>query len=627
MRHPNRTIAGVFEPGGVRELTGAHQRVVRAVGTAATVLELGSLVVGFSGPPPVSDDDGFCLLDGEPYLAGATGPHDTNADNVNQRWLADAYRNTGEELLLSLRGEFVIIILRHDSDCLSLIRDHFGGRPLFLLQEGRRTVFASEIRDLLRMLSSTPGPNPIAVANWLETGTLPGGMTLYQGITALRPGHVSRISPSGARTRRYWSPVPNQVRRHSPDEVDARLHRAIGNAIERRLPPEGPVGVLLGGGLDASTVAALMRERYPSREIRGYSALFPHHPSVDESDLIAATTRALGMSTTQVHVGTGSLFAAAVTFQREWSVPLGPVTHGFLGPLIARSGAEGMTVLLDGEGGDELFGVSRYLLADLVRRGRLKSAWSATRRPSATGLYLNPVQMLWVLWHFGVFPSRLRRSTRQHSRFETWLLPWAGRLRDDHADEFAWTGRGGPSYWAWLSWILVESREIMGMHDFFRRQSAGHVTRRHPFLDDVDLIEAILSLPPEVAYHPELDRPALRRLTAGIVPDEIRRRREKTLWNEVLDVAVAGVDRRPLAELLLDPRSEIRHYVDTARLAAPLSGSFESPPGTISGWPQELWRLAGMELWLRSLADFSFLEDAATMVPTETPLRFFHVGR
>jgi asparagine synthetase B (glutamine-hydrolysing) len=92
------------------------------------------------------------------------------------------------------------------------------------------------------------------------------------------------VSSRGAHERRYWDPVYRPRRRLTQADVDDLLGTGIEQAITRRIPSEGPIGVMLGGGIDASTVAAFTRRLTgPEREIKAYSAVFPDHPTVDES--------------------------------------------------------------------------------------------------------------------------------------------------------------------------------------------------------------------------------------------------------------------------------------------------------------------------------------------------------
>ena len=608
-----RTVAGVFEPGGLTSRTAQRRRVERAVGPArAAVLEFGSLVVGFTGSPPEQDPRATCLVDGGISWAGDGDPGLAATPLNEQLVVRYDRRHRLDSLVTEMRGEFVVILWRRSVDELVLIRDHFGARPLFLFREGPRLLFASEVRDLLQMLRRVPDPDDRAVANWLQTGLLPAETTFYQGITPLRPAHLMEVSDRGTRERRYWDPVYQPRRRLSREDVDDLIRIGIERAITRRIPPEGPIGVMLGGGIDASTVAAFTRRLTgPEREIKAYSAVFPDHPTVDESHFIDTTTCALGMAKTQLRVARGSLLTGAMDFIRDWRLPVGPPTHGFMRELVARSADDGMAVLLDGEGGDETFGASPYMIGNHLRRGRVDLVWQVARRPSGTGLYLNPSQMLRFLWRYGLRPARRARHSSAAELDRTWLLPGSAELLDEALSASAWTRRSGPFWWRWLSWTLVDSRELAGAHDFFRRQAAGEIPRRHPFLDDVDLIELVLSLPPETAHHPEMNRPALRRLTIGVLPDEVRVRREKTVWNETLDAAVTGADGTPIADVLLDGQAEIRRFVDTSRLAGPLTDRRHRRHGTRSGWSQELWRLAVMEVWLRSLGDSNYLSTGS----------------
>jgi asparagine synthase (glutamine-hydrolysing) len=584
----------------------------------ATVLESRSLVLASTGLQ-VTGRRGICLVDGAISLTDGRS-EDRSWAAGDQRLLVDCDEPGDlESLLPRMRGEFILILHRRGPDELVLIRDQFGARPLFLHREGPRLVFASEVRDLLTMLGRTPAPDDVAVVSWLQSGLVPPGRTFYRSVTPLRPAHVLRVGELATHETRYWDPRYRTPQRISRADVDELLRSGIERAIRRRIPRHGPVGIMLGGGIDASTVAAFTRRlEGPERELVAYSAVFPEHPSVDESGLIEATTRVVGMRASRLPVSRGSLLAGAIDFIGTWRLPVGPPTHGFMRTLVARSADDGMAVLLDGEGGDETFGASPYLIGRHLRRGRIDLAFQVARRPSGTGLYLNPAQMVRFAWNYGLDPAN--RSKRPVELGASWLLPEPAGLLEEITSGSGWASPPGPNWWRWLSWTLVRSREFVAAQDFFRRQSNGRLPRRHPFLDDVDLLELVLSLPPEAAHHPELTRPTLRRLTAGLLPDEVRLRRTKTVWNEVLDRAVEGVDRAPTARLLLDPRAEIRRYVDVSAIRSALAnGNAKSlVPGQIRH--HELWRVAVMESWLRALDDPRFLDDARGTFGTDLAL-------
>lgn len=609
-----RTIAGVFEPGGISEPAAARREIHRAISTPPErVVISGALAVGFTGPPPSRQGSIVCVADTELYEAPEVNrsrepPHD------DERALAAAYSRRGAEALAGLRGGFAAVLWDERARRGALARDHFGRRPLVVCRRGRRLLFASEVRELLRMLPGRPDPDDVSVVHWLALGVLPAGRTPYSGIAPLRPAHLLPLDEEIRAQRPYWTPIYRTPEHVTLTEAAGVARAHLARAVRRRLPGDGRVGVLLGGGIDAATVAAIARDQYPSRAIGAYSALFPEHPSVDESSLIPLVTGALGLSGIRMDVGSGSLVRAAISFQDEWEMPLVAVTHAFMRPLVERAGADGVEVVLDGEGGDELFGLSPYLLADLVARGRLLQAIALAAQLLGPDPRPSLRQALRAVRFWGVGAAlppavhrALRRPTDPSRGASRWLSPRSRGLLDASLDDLEWRGGDGPRWWSWMAWTLTRGRERVGMLDYLRRRAAGTGVRpAHPLLDDVDLVEGLLSLPPELAFDPRHNRPVARAITRGELPDALRLRAPKTTWNEVRDDCLGRVDRPWITRLLSQPGALVLSYAAREPLRALLEG--DGSHGR--AWPGDAWRLLTTELWLRAQAGDEVLSVA-----------------
>ncbi len=153
--------------------------------------------------------------------------------------------------------------------------------------------------------------------------------------------------------------------RSAADAAD-QVREAAGLAVRRRVPDEG-AGVLLSGGFDSGSVASLAAGS--DTPLRGYSAVFPDHPGMDESELIQAIGEATGAGGVQMPVRAAAALPAAGDYAARFKMPLFSPNLHFMRALMQRAAADGTTVLLDGEGGDEVFGLEPYLMADRLRRG------------------------------------------------------------------------------------------------------------------------------------------------------------------------------------------------------------------------------------------------------------------
>jgi asparagine synthase (glutamine-hydrolysing) len=531
----------------------------------------------------------------------------------DEQLLSLAFDRWGESSLTRLRGSFVVLSWNPASRTGFLATDQLGVGALFLHESDGKLWFASELRDLLRLLPRRPPPDDASVVQWLADGYLERGETLFQGVRRLEGGHLVRLDGDAYTWRKlpYWTPRYDAPERLTQGEASAMLRAELERAVGERLEEPSITALLVSGGLDSAAVASAARGTVPSARLRAYSLVFPDHPQADESERIQQLTDALGLPwvTTEAHVG--SAMAASLEFQQVWEVPAASPTLDFYLPMLRRAADDGIGVALDGEGGDELFGCSPYLIADLVRRGDLRGARNLARRLPGVGDHPGS-RLVWrLVSEFGLkgaAPHELHRVRRtvpgMPGRAPRWLTLRGATEYVQRQDRWAWKRRSGPRCWAYLVDLLTTWREQTGAHDFFRRRSvlAGLETR-HPLLDDLGLISLVLRLPPELAFDPHLTRPLLRAALEGKLPDQIRLRPDKSEFSALLVGALSGPDRAIVSSLLRASDAASWEFVDPAWARGLLDVPLERRNFT---WAQQVWRIATTECWLRSQEDEEF---------------------
>jgi hypothetical protein len=273
---------------------------------------------------------------------------------------------------------------------------------------------------------------------------------------------------------------------------------------------------------------------------------------------------------------------------------------------------DGVGVLFDGEDGDGLFGAPPYLIADAVRKGRVPTALRLARQLAGMGERPPGRVVRWLVREYGLkgaAPRVAHGATRRIRRASHYAPPW---FNEDTArnllavdESWEWKRVSGPRWWAHRVDQLTAWRERLGAHDYLRRKAAlSGVPDGHPFLDDLDLVEFVLRLPPALAYDASLTRPLLRESMNGLLPDEVRLRPDKSTFNEFIEAVLDGPDRAPLERLLED--AELRAYVDVGMVRDVF---FSAPRDRRPlGWAGIVWRLATAECWLRTQADGAFPE-------------------
>ncbi len=370
-----RWVAGVFDPRGHSD----NSRLTQALAPrAASLVECGPLRVAYTGLT-IESTNPICLLGG---FVDNTNElrRECNAAAIrsDELLLACGYRRWGAELPAYLRGDFALVIWDCERREGLLARDQLGVRCLYLCDAGGTLYFASEISQLLVLLPRRPAPDPAGVAHWVAASHRPGTGTMYDGVRRLVPGGAVHLTLDGLRERRYWTPRFVEPRERDDAELSESLRDALGHAVRCRLATGGRTGILMSGGLDSASVAAIAAKQAPGR-IAAYAAVFPDHPAVDESGFISELRTALALPGLNAEVRPGGLLASALESQSIWQLPLASWGEFWGLPLLRAAASFGIEVILGGDGGDEVFDTRAFLLADHLRAGKLRQMLRLTR--------------------------------------------------------------------------------------------------------------------------------------------------------------------------------------------------------------------------------------------------------
>jgi asparagine synthase (glutamine-hydrolysing) len=485
-------------------------------------------------------------------------------------------------------------------------RDHLGERPLVYARVGDGVVYAEHEHQLLELLPSAPGPDRLAVAHWVERGGVPPGRTLYEGIERLPPAHRLRRAGNGVTAERYWAPRYQGTLAGTRAEVAERLREEAFAAVERAAGSER-VGVRLSGGLDSACVAAGLAARGAGGAL-ALAAVFPGQAETDERELIEATAAHTGLPLEQVSFEPRALVLDPARRHIErWRLPPSSPNLFVWEPVAALARERGIEAVLDGEGGDELFGLAPYLIADELRRGRLDRAWALAGAIPGIGPDPDPRVRLRALRVFGLgglLPARARgwRRRRAASRQPGSLLDERSlRALAELDGEDPAAGLEGPGWWRGLAADLTAGGEAFDVAGHLRREAVdGGIEGRHPFLFDRGLVEAVLRNPPGLQFDPVRDRALLRDGLRGLIPEQVRGRYAKSHFTPLLVAALAAEEGELMARSLARPEAPIRAFVQPGALDRLLARRGAAMAG---GTALALWRVGVADAWLRSLAD------------------------
>ena len=279
-------------------------------------------------------------------------------------------------------GMFALAVWDRQSHELWLARDRFGEKPLYHGRAGRTLVFGSELKALHAVDGFAPDIDRNSVTDLLKWGCIPAPKTIYDGVSKVRPGHVLRFDSSGRRSEdiTYWSSLEvaseavGGVER-GEDAVD-ELEELLQRTVTSRMVSDVPIGAFLSGGIDSSTIVAMMGVA-SARPVETFTVGFSE-PAYDESRYAAAVASYLGTDHHELVVSPSEAREVIPLLPGMYDEPFADSSQ-IPTFLVSRLARRHVTVSLAGAGGDELFGgYARYRHLD--RFHRVMSFWPAPIR-------------------------------------------------------------------------------------------------------------------------------------------------------------------------------------------------------------------------------------------------------
>jgi asparagine synthase (glutamine-hydrolysing) len=317
-----------------------------------------------TGDQPLSNEDGtvWLVFNGEIYNYGelrrgleARGHRFTTQSDTEV--IVHQYEEDGVRCVERFRGMFAFAIWDQRERRLVLARDRFGIKPLFVAQSDAGIAFASEMKALLRLPWVNRDWDGSALRAYLTLGYIPGRYTAYRGIRRFAPGTVETWDRAVAgdgwlgTTTRYWQPQVGEESRLTYAEAKDRLHELLLESVRLRLRSDVPLGAFLSGGIDSTTVVALMR-RCGVEDLSTFSMGFEEQ-RYDELAYAQLAARRL-RTDHHARIVTVDDISSLPTVLSAFDEPFGD-DSAIPTFLVSRLARESVTVALSGDGGDELY--------------------------------------------------------------------------------------------------------------------------------------------------------------------------------------------------------------------------------------------------------------------------------
>ena len=532
--------------------------------------------------------------------------------------LLQSYLEWGVECLQHLEGMFAFAIWDGAKGRLFCARDRLGIKPFYYASPRDHFIFASEIKGLLPFPGLNPAPDDAAVLGFLVHGNCDyRERTILGQVTALPAAHALVLDLASGNLQRwcYWTPAPKSD--WSALQDDARvelLHQLLVDTTRSHLISDVRAGSCLSGGLDSSAVVGLIgkiwREQPEAASAVGdqfhtFTSCY-EYPELDERQYALAMANSIGATPSLVFPSAADFWDSFGSMAWHQDMPFAGMSFYAQWRVMRAAKETGVKVLLDGQGGDEVFGgyaKFRYAyLASLLRAGRVgtmaREAWAS--------LLQRDLYILDLRGGYRYLPRNLRSLLGVDSLLQRVLrADWNQAVGDESSPATRWwrhaTGAKGDSsalsimQAVQIEDILVDTLPfILRMED--RSSMAFSIEARVPLLDH-KLVEYGLSLPDHQKIQGGFSKFAVREATRGLMPEEVRLRRTK--------LGFAGADRRwlsgdlrPQVTELIEGSLRCERFVDPK----PLREWYRSPSAQTANSEAygSLFRVLSLEMWMRA---------------------------
>jgi asparagine synthase (glutamine-hydrolysing) len=567
--------------------------VFAADGVCLGHLRLAIIDLSDAGLEPFASDDGRLQLvfNGEIYnylelreeLRGKGHVFRTATDT---EVLLAGYREWGARCVERFNGMWAFAVWDTERRSLFASRDRLGVKPLYYRLDGGRLAFASE-----PWLLGDGRANVNAIRDYVEQGYLDQGEeTFFAGVRRLPPAHSLTFDANGLRLDCYWQLEPGDP----PPDAQAAVRETFLDAVRLQLRADVPVGTCLSGGIDSSSIAVAVAHHGHEQQ-KTVTAYFDD-AGFDERPYAQAVVDRTGADAHWITFTAADLVENLPAIVQAQGEPFGSTSICAGWFVMRQAKRAGLTVMLDGQGGDELFAGYRayfgYRLSDLLHARRVGEAAAELRAFAG----VNGPRWAAVALVNPHVPERVRLASRARLRGSASLVsPDLRALPASNGDEaFAF-----PDRLRRHQQLVLSRRGLPELLRYEDRNSMAHsLEARVPLLDH-RLVELAFSLPGDELIRRGETKSVLRRALADLLPPNVRDRRDK-LGFATPESRFLRAELGELAADVFSSRSFAhRGFIDDVsarrRLERHRRGEIDAG--------MELWRALNLELWARRFVD------------------------
>ncbi len=518
--------------------------------------------------------------------------------------IVHAYEEYGAGCVDRLRGMFAFAIWDEAEQRLFLVRDRLGIKPLYYYFDKNTVAFASEIKAILAW-GVKAEVNQRVLDSYLSLGYVPAPNTMFKGIYKLLPGHSLICSKGELKLHKYWDFDHIQPEDKPESYYAERLLELLSECIDMRLMSEVPLGVFLSGGLDSSAVVSILGQKVYN-PLRTFSVGYNRRHEVCEfkyADIVAQQFQTEHHELNLESIDFFDLIPKIIWYMDE------PVLEAAAIPLylLSKFAREHVTVMLSGEGADELFGgyliykhmcaMERYsLVPRFLRQGLINPVLTKLAASRRDVKYTDWLPLPLEQRYLGVkaevtdrlkgwlYSDDLKKLATQYS-VQQELMPYYERVRGkDALAQMLYVDTK-----VWLPDDLLLKADKMTM--------ATSMELRVPFLDH-KLVEFAAGIPSRYKLKRWTEKYILKQAVAKIVPPTILNRPKKGFPVPLATWFAKDLNQKA-RDILLDTKTRERGYFNPHSIEKILQKQSQGK----EDWSAQIFSLITLELWHRTFID------------------------
>ncbi len=517
--------------------------------------------------------------------------------NTDTEVILNSYIEWGTEALDKFNGMWAFAIYDREKKELFCSRDRYGIKPFYYYLDKMQFIFASEIPPILEVLGSKTTPNNQSIFDYLVFNrTDQTESTFFQGIKKLQHGHLLKLDLNHLTMQpniRRWYDLKSIVQETQPFQDAIEYRDTFSSAVGLRLRSDVPVGVCLSGGLDSSSIVSTLIKDYNKNDLNTFSAIYGIGKRGDESGFINEYKSQLqNMFFTKPDSKT--FFDDHLNFILAHGEPL-PTTAPYAQYKVMQLAQQNVVVTLDGQGADEQLGGYHYFFGYFYKD--LLSQFRLLKLLFEIIAYLKLHKSLYGLQTFLYFllPSKFKTSVRVGEK---------GYLKEEFITGYS--DNNSVSSYLYNSESLNKSlldhfeyklEHLLKWSD--RNSMHFSIESRVPFLD-YRLVEKTLALSSEHIIKNGWTKHILRKAMTGILPENIRLRKDKIGFATPEDEWFREPYFKELITSLLSSVSFKNRGIIDCKEAQKLYQMHLNKEVQAS---KEIWKIVHLELWFREFID------------------------